>query len=241
MKTLVAAFITALLVFTLATVWIDIVQPRLDLLAVAMASQSNGKGANGSNGRLASKDMNAIDEDSDELERSESSALRVKKSIKNNSRRVLEKKERDLEQAHRDEQTLSKMVELQNTMKMLYDDLLKVVKDEEKVRRQSSNELAVVEKQFLESTLSNVGATAAKNEAAKSAAKRKSDGDQKFADIVQGLVNRDKGKVAAQLLSGLDDRKAAKILSLVNDRDPKTATRLSNQIQEAKQDSIQRF
>ena len=41
MKNLVAAFITSLLVFTLATAWIDLVQPQLDILAQAKTKASS--------------------------------------------------------------------------------------------------------------------------------------------------------------------------------------------------------
>ena len=59
MKTLGAAFVSALVVFTLATVWADYVQPRLEILANASAANSlkaTGKGKQSAKADLQSDD-----------------------------------------------------------------------------------------------------------------------------------------------------------------------------------------
>ena len=244
MKTLVAAFITALLVFALATVWIDAVQPRLDKMASAASSQSNERLANGQHRRSSRRSIDEeLDDEDEETSRLNVRSARTKKSSRGKTSQRDAKNDQllvQLEQVKREE---AKLVERQNTMKLLYEDIYRELASLEEVRRRSAMELAMVEQQILGAALNKptVASTSAESRTAAAPPKaRRSGGEIQIADIVQNLVNRGRSPAAGVLLSGLKDFEVAKVLSVLNSRDPKLALRLSNEVQTARQNTVQR-
>jgi hypothetical protein len=237
MKTLVAAFITALLVFTLATVWIDVVQPRLDVMA---AAQSAADGDRVGIARRGQRRSTREQQDHDETTASES---RGNRSSRESSNASAESKARLLSQLEQMKAEEAKLLERQQTMEMLYRDIFRELAEVESIRRKSASELALAERQTPEGlgTKSRVATAATNRDAAPAQTVASKDAaESRMAGVIEELVKRDRVPAAATLLSGLRDREVAKILSLLNARDPKLASRLTDQVQSARQATIRR-
>jgi hypothetical protein len=245
MKTLVAAFITALSVFTLATVWVDMILPSLDSMASAAASYTNSRVAGTASRRLSRRPApdDAGDED-EEPPRTRVKATRNKKTSRDKDEQNDEVKNRLLAELEQFKQQETKFVEQQNTLKLIEEDLLRTLADVEENRRQKTAALETAERPLLEPDRNPTNVARVSTEAEIPPVRttmRKAAIERTLADAIERLAVKGNGASATAMLSGLKDREAAKILAIIETRNRNVATRLSNQLQAARLDGIQRF
>lgn len=249
MKTLVAAFITALLVFTLATAWTEVVQPRLDLLAAASspkAAEAPTKSTtNRSSRRAAKRDDERETVDSTPVA-AEAAPRREMAALSNDIAQPEIAKERLRVQLASVKQQESKLVEREKTLRMLCDEIRWEMAAVEEVRQRSADELAAAERRLLDSAVGKTGIAAigvdAKN-APTSTAKSKLVAESpsaRFALVIQKLADDGGIPVAAALLRGIEERNAAKVLASLSARDSVLASRLSNELQATKEQPLKR-
>ncbi len=240
MKMLVAAFITALLVFTLATGWMEVVQPRLDLMTLATASPSRGVNDRPLNRRSTRRVTSIEDEDEEPVnEPNTNSMAKVSRSVPT-PRAETQKpditKSRLLIQLNEVKQQESKLVAREETLRMLYDDIRAELVAVEEIRRRSASELALAERKVLETAVSKTSAGANSNDVVNptmTVAKSRP-AEAYIASVVENLANRGSLEAAATLLRGLKDREVAKILTSLNARDARLANQLFERVQAAK-------
>jgi hypothetical protein len=237
MKTLAAAFITALLVFTLATAWMEMVQPRLDMLVRASTPKADEAAAKSSTKRNLRRSSTA--ESEDDLSDEEVVKIATKASRKGKSRNEASPsdamKDKLLAQFEEVRQKEARLVEREDSIRTIYDEIRRELAEVNEIRRQSANELAFAERGVLEATAGNQNNAAWRaSEAAKASAKPASNAQNALAATIQNLVKRGNIKDAATLLSGLKDREVAKILGSLTTSDPSIALRISDQIRLAK-------
>lgn len=236
MKTLVAAFITALLVFTLATAWIEVVQPRLDMLA--LASKPRTRSSTSANKRDARQTTNDEDDDgsSDDSIRTEN----AKSSRLSKSKRAEAAKKEVLAQLEQVKQREAKLLERQATMEMLYQDIRRELAEVEEIRRRSAAELALAERKVLDAIANkaeiNSQANAAENQLRTTA--RQKAAEASIAAALQDLAKNGNVNAAMTLLSGMQEREVTKVLTSLSTRDPSLALRLSDQVHAAKQGAV---
>lgn len=247
MKNLVASLITALLVFTLATAWMELVQPRLDLIAQATAPRPT-ETSNVSKKKTSSRRI-VQDEEVDEEPIEEppppkiaTKSARHIKTIKEETAPSESTKERLLAQLADVKEQESRLVAREETLRMLYDDIRTELAAVEDIRRKSATELAMAEKKVLEAAIVKPG-VAQSNETPSDTnpnAKPKASAESRIATVIQDLASQGNVAAAASLLSGMKDREIAKVLTSLSIRDPRLALRLSDQVQAAKQEPVRR-
>ena len=248
MKTLAAALITALLVYTLATAWTDLVQPRMEFIAQASATKSKSDSAK-SKKRQASRRQEIVDEDEDD---DSDPVDEPPPKIAVKSTRLARKQREDAMTSEIAKARLiaqmadvkdqeSRLLAREETLKMLYEDIRSELVAVEDIRRRSANELAIAERKILDATASK--SRMATNDPANeplSNARLKSSSESRIASVIQDLASQGNVAAAASLLSGMKDREVAKVLTSLSARDPRLAMRISDQVQAAKQDSVRR-
>lgn len=251
MKTLVAALFTALVVFALATAWMEVVQPRMDLMARVAAEKSEQTEAKSSKRRTSRKSsarMRAEDGDSDSDSGDEDGSTESSKSSRGRSSRESDEKaeQRLLTQLEKVKQQEAKLVERQSALELIYRDIYRELAEVEEIRRRSASELALAEQK-----ISAVATNAAPDVAAiavrsdepsrtSTAAKTRVAAETRIAGVIHDLAKQGKVSAAASLLSGMKDRDVAKVLMSLSARDPGLALQLTDQVQAAKQSTIRR-
>ena len=249
MKTLVAAFITALLVFTLATAWTEVVQPRLDLLTLASSPKTveiPSKSASSRSARRAVK-RDEERETADDLPVVTEAATRraVEPPREEVSQPEIAKEQLRVQLASVKRQEL-KLVEREKTLRMLCNEIRWEMAAVEEVRQRSEDELAAAERRLLDTALGKTGIAAIETDAMNApaiAAKTKSTTESpsaRFALVIQKLADDGGVPVAAALLRGIEERNAAKVLASLSTRDPGLASRLSNELQATKDQPLRR-
>jgi len=250
MKTLVAALFTALVVFALATAWMEVVQPRMELMAQATASKaeqtetksSKRRGSRKSAARVRSDEGEADDESFDD-----SGNIASKSSRSRSSRESDEKAEqRLLTQLEKVKQQEAKLVERQSALELIYRDIYRELAEVEEIRRRSASELALAEQKI--SAVATNSVPDAASIAVRSGETTRTTTTQKprvaaetrIAGVIHDLARQGKIPAAASLLSGMKDRDVAKVLMSLSARDPGLALQLSDQVQAAKQSTIRR-
>lgn len=244
MKTLVAALITALVVFTLATAWMEVVQPRIDLMARGSGTDAEELLQKPANKKLIRrKTPRAIE--SDDSSPDEPLHKVAKKSTRSTSDDEVSEatKERLLTQLEKVKQQEAKLVERQTAMELIYRDIYRELADVEEIRRRSTAELAMAEQRVLAAATSQSIAANTRsdvNQQPTLVAKSRITADVRIANVIQDLAGQGKIPAAASLLSGMKDRDVAKVLMSLSTRDPRLALQLSDQVQAAKQGAIRR-
>ncbi|WP_010583803.1 hypothetical protein [Schlesneria paludicola] len=252
MKTLVAALFTALVVFALATAWMEVVQPRMELMARATAAKSDQtetksskrRSSRKSAARARSDEGDSDDESFDDEGRGNVSS---KSSRGRSSRESDEKAEqRLLTQLEKVKQQEAKLVERQSALELIYRDIYRELAEVEEIRRRSASELALAEQKISAVATNSVPDTASiavrTNESNRTAAtpKPRVAAETRIAGVIHDLAKQGKVSAAASLLSGMKDRDVAKVLMSLSARDPGLALQLSDQVQAAKQSTIRR-
>ncbi len=239
MKTLVAAFITAILVFALATAWTEMVQPRLEMLAFSATSKSSEASTKSSTkrGQRTAIDRD-LDEDPDDLDAEPVPKVTGKSSRVAKQRAETAKKDRLMVQLEQVKLQESKLLERQAMMELLYQDIRKELAEVDEIRRKSAAELALAERRMVEgiATKTNVAArTIEADDAAKTVAKQRVATEASIANLIQELASKGNVRDAALLLSELKDREVAKVLMSLYSRNPSLALQLSDKVNDAKQ------
>lgn len=244
MKTLVAALFTALLVFALATGWMELVQPQLDavIAANAKATEVPTKPATKrSTKRTVKVDTDADAESDDELD------IEVDSKIAKSSRSSKSSRESQASKAARDrlilqladvKQQESKLVAREEMLRMLYDDIRSELTAVEEIRRQSATELAMAERRVHEAANVRKPTESASNEPVErpaSSVSTRQSSEARIAQVVQDLSEQGNVTAAASLLSGMKDREIAKVLTALSTRDPRLALQLSDRLQASKE------
>jgi hypothetical protein len=247
MKNMSASLITALLVFTLATAWIDLVQPRLDAIAQATTSkptESTTISKKKSTSRKVAQDDEADDEAIEDppAPKVATKSARHIKTIKDDASSSESTKERLRAQLADVKEQESRLVAREETLRMLYDDIRTELAAVEDIRRKSAAELAMAEKKVLEATVTKPGVAQSTESPAEATpyAKPKVSAEARIAGVIQDLASQGNVAAAASLLSGMKDREIAKVLTSLSTRDPRLALRLSDQVQAAKQEPVRR-
>jgi hypothetical protein len=243
MKTLVAALITALLVFTLATAWTEVVHPKQDAESVTPAANT-ATSASKSRGKRKSRPV-VVDEDADD-ETVDKPIRVVRRAPRAVSAATDETNERLRAQLAEVKQQESRLVATQESLRLIYEDIRSELAAVEEIRRRSANELAAAERRVLEAALnrpSSASLPVEKLDETASNVKAKVPNESPSAQTaiwIQGLVDRGGVAAAVSILSGIKDREAAKVLASLHARDPRLASRLSDELQAAKQSPIRR-
>ena len=237
MKTLSAALVTALLVFALATAWMEVVQPRLDALARAATPKGKEGEAKAAGRRIY------VQTDSDEADSADDSTVIVskksKKSSKSRSDDALTEatKKRLLAQFDEVKRKEDKLIEREDTIKTICDDIRRELVEIEQIRRQSAANVAFAERTILESASNPANATRQANvpqTPTRVSASSRAKSEARIAGVVRDLASKGNFKDAAALLSGLKDRDVARILGSLTATNPTIALRLSDQVQSAR-------
>ena len=255
MKTLVAALFTALVVFALATAWMEVVQPRMELLARASAAKSEESELKSSKRRSSRKsaaralsdedtaDDQTLDEDEGNVVSKSSRRGRTSRAVGGSGEKV---EERLLTQLEKVKQQEAKLVERQASLELIYRDIYRELAEVEEIRRRSSAELALAEQKISSVAANTVPEAAAiatrTGQPNRTAAtpKPRVAAETRIAGVIHDLARQGKIPAAASLLSGMKDRDVAKVLMSLSARDPGLALQLSDQVQAAKQSTIRR-
>lgn len=249
MKTLVAALFTALLVFALATGWMDLVQPQLDAMIAANSKSIEASAkttARRSTKRTVKVDADAEADGDDELD------IEIDSKVARSSRSSKPSRESQASKATRDrlilqladvKQQESKLVAREEMLRMLYDDIRSELTAVEEIRRRSANELAMAERRVHEAASIRKPTESASSDSVDrplSSANTRQSSEARIAQVVQDLSEQGNVTAAASLLSGMKDREIAKVLTALSTRDPRLALQLSDRLQASKQDTIRR-
>jgi hypothetical protein len=247
MKNMSASLITALLVFTLSTAWMDLVQPRLDVIARATASKS-AETAPVSKKKTASRKVAQEEESDDEVieeppvPKIAAKSARHIKTSRDDTITSESSKERLRAQLVDVKEQESRLIAREETLRMLYDDIRTELAAVEDIRRKSATELVMAEKKLLEASVTKPGVAQSTESPAENtpAAKPKVSAEARIAGVIQDLASQGNVAAAASLLSGMKDREIAKVLTTLSSSDPRLALRLSDQVQATKQEPIRR-
>jgi len=151
MKILIAAFTTALLVFTLATTWTDMIQPRIDVLTAATSTKNVDVS---SNSKLSPNKRSTTDTN-DELDSDDDSPRNANKSRRGalgksdlNSNRIRD----ELERAKQQE---LKLAAREETLRILFDDIRTEMAVVDEIRRRTSTDLSLAARRVSETVVSN--------------------------------------------------------------------------------------
>lgn len=248
MKTLAAALITALVVYTLATAWTDLVQPRIEVMAQAAAGRIRDDSGKSKKKQPSRRQQPTEDDEiDDDVEDDPPPKVAVK------STRLVKKKredalisemakERVMEQLAEVKDHESKILAREETLRMLYEDIRSELAAVEDIRRRSANELAIAERKILDAVTSKPSLASSHDAANEphSSTRSKSSAESRIAGVIQDLASQGNVAAAASLLSGMKDREVAKVLTSLSARDPRLALRISDQVQAAKQEPIRR-
>ena len=235
MKTLVAALITALLVFAFATAWTDVVQPRNNVTGVA-APQSARELVGRSSANRASRNANSADEDVD----GEESSRTARRSKRSKSEEELNDitKERLLAQFDEVKRKEARLLEREEALNAICTEIRREIAEVDEIRRQSARELAMVERSLMDEIANSTRPTrqvqAPPAVAPAVTAKPKPNADARIAGVVQDLVDRGNINDAAILLGGFKERDIARILGTLTATNPSVAIRLAEQIRLSK-------
>lgn len=248
MKTLAAALITALAVYTLATAWTDLVQPRLELIAQASAAKTRDDSAR-SKKKSVSRRQEPSEDDEDESDVPDEPPPKIAGKSTRQTRKSRDDalisasaKERLAAQLADVKDHESKLVAREETLRMVYEDIRSELAAVEDIRRRSANELAIAERRVLDAAVSKPS-MAASNDASNeplSSIKPKASAESRIASVIQDLASQGNVAAAASLLNGMKDREVAKVLTSLSARDPRLALRISDQVQAAKQEPVRR-
>jgi hypothetical protein len=250
MKTLAAALIAVLVVYSLATAWTDLVQPRIEELAQTAASKSRDDSVK-SRKKKASRRQVPIDdvEDDEDLEPDDEPPPKVAVKSTRLRKRSREEpviseiaKDRVLAQLADVKSHESRLLAREETLRMLYEDIRSELAAVEDLRRRSANELAIAERRVLEAAVSRPSIASSNDTANEplSSARPRSVAESRIASVIHDLASQGNVAAAASLLSGMKDREVAKVLTSLSARDPRMALRISDQVQAAKQDPVRR-
>jgi hypothetical protein len=238
MKSLIAAFITALAVFILATGWSEVVQPRLDVLT---AATSSGRDKVSLENR--SRTDISIDDGDEEIEpvrRPSSKSSRSTRQSREAAAQAEKSKALVAQQMEEVKRQEAKLVAREENLRILYDDIRSELAAIEHIRRESATELAMAERKVLDASKSNGVNTAVVNDGGqRTAANGKHDRNSQtyIAGLVQDLASKGSVETAAGLLRGMKDREIAKVLTTLSSRDPQLANQLFEQVRIARQDT----
>ncbi len=235
MKILVAAFITALLVFTLATAWVEVVQPRWDILTAASLKTSEPTAKSSS---VRNRRRTVASETDDESSVAADSMPRVlARSSRDEATTASAAKVRDeLDRIRKQDQKLAAREE---TLQLLFDDIRSEMSRLNELRRNTSNEVVLAGRRVRSGLIRTVDAEpamsdVASEQAAISRETRTESQADRMATVIQKLAKDGSIPIAATLLGGIKEREAARVLASLYDRDRPLATRLSIELQSAK-------
>lgn len=248
MKTLAAALFTALAVYTLATAWTDLVQPRLELLAQASGAKTRDDTPR-SKKKTVSRRQEPSEDEEDDSDASEepppkiaAKSTRQNKKSREDAALSVSAKERLMAQLADVKDHESRLLAREETLRMLYEDIRSELKAVEEIRRRSASELAIAERRVLDAAVSKPG-MAASNDLPNETlpiAKPKASAEARIASVILDLASQGNVAAAASLLSGMKDREVAKVLTSLSARDPRLALRISDQVHAAKQEPVRR-
>lgn len=236
MKTLVAAFITALIVFAIATAWTEVVQPRTNVAGSAnqlIAKESGGK----STGKRASRNASPPEDDWEDDELAHPSRRAGRSRSDDELTEIT--KERLLAQFEEVKRKEAKLLEREEALNAICTEIRREIAEVDEIRRQSARELAMVERGIMDE-IANSGrstrqvAVPVPAAAPATSQKPKANADTRIASVVQDLVNRGNINDAAILLGGFKERDIARILGSLTATNPSVAIRLAEQIRLAK-------
>lgn len=236
MKTLAAALITTLFVFALSTAWVEVIQPRLNRSGSGAAKASIEIPARSNNKRIARSSVSAFDEGGIDVT-SKINAKSVKaRSAEEASLHDLTR-ERLLAQFDEVKKREVSLMEREDSLNAICADIRRELAEVDEIRRQSARELAFVERTVTEaaSNAKLVSLPNPKTEPPKLAAQPRASADSTLAGAIQDLIDGNNIKAAAALLSGMQDRKAAKLLSMLRVNNPTGAAKVAEQVRVNKQ------
>ncbi len=245
MKFLVAALITALLVFALASAWSDMLQPQLATTVQKTPVRSS---------RVVSKTLRrkapVLDEnasDSAESPTRESYDVKEQKRDSQATAASLQDTSQLREQMAEVKQQELRLAARQENLSLLYDDIREELAAVEALRQRTADELASAERRV---TQTAQPATISKrdrseglmNETTSTAGRGPYPGasTRDTAAMLRKLAERGNVEAAVVLLKAMKDRDAAKTLAALFNENPELARRLSDSLQASKEGSVRR-
>lgn len=231
MKILVAAFITAMLVFVLATAWTEVVQPRSNTASSAPpAAVKEPAGKRSSRASSVTVD-DELDDDELSLTTRRNRRMRAEDELNDLT------KERLLAQFEEVKRKEAKLLEREEALKSISAEIRREIAEVDEIRRQSARELAMVERSLMDEISNSARPTrqvTVPSETPVTSEKPKANADARIAGFIQDLVNRGNINDAATVLGGFKERDIARILGSLQTSNPGVATRLAEQIRLAK-------
>ena len=235
MKILVAAFITALLVFTLATAWVEVVQPRWDILTAASQKTSESV-AKSSSVRSRRRTVASEIDDESSVAVDSMPRLSARPSRDDVAPASASKVRDELDRIRKQDQKLAAREE---TLQLLFDDIRAEMSRLNELRRSTSNEVVLAGQRVRSGLIRTADAEPAMSDVASEqpAMTRETRAEtqaDRMATVIQKLAKEGSIPIAATLLGGIKEREAARVLASLYDRDRPLATRLAIELQSAK-------
>ena len=226
MKILVTVLLTALLVFALATTWVDFVQPQMEKQAVATTSNPDIASAAAASKKRLRK---AAAQTASELLPVPADEAAEPAPIAETRRPLHEPAPvpaRKLDEMLREESQLSSRRE---TLRMIYDDIRAEVTAVDEIRKQTSEDLAEADRQVR--NVAQIGSPPPPSGRDSSRPSRGSGGSQAMRDealFIRRLAQEGKIQTAVSVLKSMKSGYAAGVLTALSGLDSKLADRLAD-------------
>ena len=226
MKILVTVLLTALLVFAVATAWVDYVQPNLKQASTTTAEKATIAEIPTTKKRIRKPpreiEPEPVPTPTDEISSSnatKASGPELSKPVADQLA-VVKQQEADL-------------VARQETLRMIYDDIRTELATVDELRKQASDDLLESERRGLNSANRKSTVPALKARPAPPVAKPASDNGASRANalLLRKLIDEGKLMTAVSMLKSYKERDAARVLEAMDTIDPKLADRLATLMQ----------
>ncbi|MFO1044608.1 MAG: hypothetical protein U0941_22775 [Planctomycetaceae bacterium] len=226
MKILVTVLLTALLVFAVATAWVDYVQPNLKQASTTTAEKAAIAEIPTTKKRtrkpLREIEPEPVPTPTDEVPSSnatKASGPELSKPVADQLA-VVKQQEADL-------------IARQETLRMIYDDIRTELATVDELRKQASDDLLESERRGLNSANRKSTVPALKARPAPPVAKPGSDNGASRANalLLRKLIDEGKLMTAVSMLKSYKERDAARVLEAMDTIDPKLADRLATLMQ----------
>lgn len=226
MKILVTVLLTALLVFAVATAWVDYVQPNLKQASTTTAEKAAiaeiptaKKRPRKPPREIESEPVPAPTDEVPSSNATKASGPELSKPVADQLA-VVKQQEADL-------------IARQETLRMIYDDIRTELATVDELRKQASDDLLESERRGLNSASRKSTVPALKARPAPPVAKSGSDNGASRANalLLRKLIDEGKLMTAVSMLKSYKERDAARVLEAMDTIDPKLADRLATLMQ----------
>lgn len=228
MKILVTVLLTALLVFALATAWVDYVQPNLQQTPSAIAEKTTSITEDAVVRKRVRKPVAELDSDpglvpvpTDEL------------SPRENASRIAAVPRPLADQLESVKRQEAELIARQENLQLIYEDIRAELATVDELRKRATDDLLASERRGLKSSASQGSAPAlsARKGPPLSPATNDDNASRATALMLRRLVDDGKLATAASILKSLKQRDAASVLESLDAVDPRLADRLATIVQ----------